>query len=137
MAKRGETWSENETKALLSVWGREEIMEMLNNTHKNAEIYEKISKEMSVLGYQRDLIQCRTKVKHLKTEYKKYKDALGRSAADRGKSPKYFNEMDVFLGDQPEATGLSIAIDTSSSDEENKSTKAREKEGWYQYFWQE
>ena len=56
--------------------GREEIMEMLNNTHKNAEIYEKISKEMSVLGYQRDLIQCRTKVKHLKTEYKKYKDAL-------------------------------------------------------------
>jgi len=57
MAKRGETWSENETKALLSVWGREEIMEMLNNTHKKAEIYEKISKEMSVLGYQRDLIQ--------------------------------------------------------------------------------
>lgn len=137
MAKRGETWSENETKALLSVWGREEIMEMLNNTHKNAEIYEKISKEMSVLGYQRDLIQWRTKVKHLKTEYKKYKDALGRSGADRGKSPKYFNEMDVFLGDQPEATGLSIAIDTSSSNEENKSTKAREKEGWYQHFWQE
>ena len=58
-------------------------MEMLNNTHKNAEIYEKISKEMSVLGYQRDLIRCRTKVKHLKTEYKKYKDALGRSGADR------------------------------------------------------
>ena len=73
-------------------------------------------------------------MKHLKTEYKKYKDALGCSAADRGKSPKYFNEMDVFLGDQPEATGLSITIDTSSSNEENKSTKAREKEGWYQYF---
>ena len=58
----------------------------------------------------------------------------GRSGADRGKSPKYFNEMDVFLGDQPEATGLSIAIDTSSSNEENKSTKARGKEGWYQHF---
>ena len=42
--------------------------------------------------------------------------------------------MDVFLGDQPEATGLSIAIDTSSSNEENKSTKARQKEGWYQHF---
>ena len=133
LAKRGETWSENEAKALLSVWGREEIIEILNNTHKNAEIYEKIKKEMSGLGYQRDLIQCRTKVKYQKTEYKKYKDALGRSGADKGKTPKYFNEMDVFLSDQPKATGLSIAIDTSSSNEENKSKKARE-EGWYQHF---
>ena len=112
-------------------------MEMLNDTHKTAKIYEKISKEMSVLCYQRDLIQCRTKAKHLKTEYKKYRDALGRSGADRGKTPKYFNEMDVFLGDQPEATGLSIAINKSSSNEGNKSKKAREKEGWYQHFSQE
>ena len=97
MSKRGETWTDKEVRDLISIWSREEIMKMLSNTHKNADIYNKMSTEMSVLGYQRDYLQCRTKVKHLKAEYKKYKGAIGRSGDDRGKPPKYFDEMNIFL----------------------------------------
>ena len=57
MPKRGETWTDKEVRDLISIWSREEIMEMLSNTHKNADIYNKMSTEMSVLGYQRDYLQ--------------------------------------------------------------------------------
>ena len=132
MSKSGQTWCDKEVGVLVSIWSREEIMERLKNTHKNSDIYRKISTEMSVLGYQRDYLQCRTKMKNLKAEYKKYKDALARSGADRGKPPKYFDEMDIFLGHQPEATRVSYAIDTSSSNKRDNSKKKYKKEGWYQ-----
>ena len=79
MAKRGETWSDDEVLALISIWSDEAILKMLATSHENADIYGKISSKLETLGFKRDLKQCRTKVKHLKTTYKKYKDALARS----------------------------------------------------------
>ena len=115
MAKRGETWSDDEVLALISIWSDEAILKMLAISHKNADIYGKISSKLETLGFKRDLKQCRTKVKHLKTTYKKYKDALARSGAARVKEPKFFEQLDIFLGDQPEAIGIDGAIDTLSS----------------------
>lgn len=83
--------------------------------HKNADIYGKMSAKLETLGFKRDLKQCRTKVKHLKTTYKKYKDALARSRVARVKEPKFFEQLDIFFGDQPEAIGIDGAIDTLSS----------------------
>jgi hypothetical protein len=125
MAKRGETWSDDEVLALISIWSQESILKMLATSRKNKDIYGKMSAKLETLGFQRDFTQCRTKVKHLKTTYKKYKDALARSGAARVKEPKFFDQLDVFLGDQPEATGIDAAIDTLSSsiseETENKS----------------
>ena len=106
MAKRGEAWSDDEVLALISIWSDEPILKMLATSHKNADIYGKISSKLETLGFKRDLKQCRTKVKHLKTTYKKYKDALARSRAARVKEPKFFEQLDIFLGDQPEAIGV-------------------------------
>lgn len=39
MVKRGETWSETETSALIAIWAKEEIQRELSNTHKNSEIF--------------------------------------------------------------------------------------------------
>ena len=64
-----------------------------------------MSAKLETLGIKRDLKQCRTKGKHLKTSYKKYKDSLARSGAARVKEPKFFEQLDIFLGDQPEAIG--------------------------------
>ena len=40
--------------------------------------------------------------------------------------------MDIFLGHQPEATGVSHGIDTLSSNKGDKLKKKYEKEGWHQ-----
>jgi hypothetical protein len=43
MAQKRELWSEKECLALLSAYGTEEIKKKLDGTHKNADIYRKIS----------------------------------------------------------------------------------------------
>lgn len=120
MSKKGEIWSEEECLALIYAWGDEEIQRKLSGTHKNADVYKKISRMMKESGdFDRDWKQCRTKIKHLKTEYKKHKDLLSRSGAGRGKEPKFFGQMDYFLGDKPEALGLEKSVDTSTAPEED------------------
>ena len=117
MAKRGETWSEKETSALIAIWGNEEIQRKLSNTHKNSEIYKKINEDLkTVYGFNRDHVQCRNKVKQLKSMYKKHKDSQTKSGAERKKTPKFFDDLDNFLNDKPDATGLTNAIDTSHTD---------------------
>ena len=87
----------------------------LDGTHKNTHMYQKISKMLLDNDYSRDWTQCRTKIKHLKSEYKRYNGELSRSGAGRTKPPRFFEELDSFLGDRPEAKGLRNAIDTSST----------------------
>ena len=116
MAKRAETWSEKETLALIAIRGNEEIQSKLSNTHKNSEINKKISKDLkAVNGFERDHIQCTNNMKQLKSVYKKYKDSLSTSGAGRKKPPKFFDDLDIFLNDKPDATGVANAIDTSNA----------------------
>ena len=52
MAKRGETWSDDEVLALISIWSDETILKMLATPHKNADIYGKISSKLGNLWVQ-------------------------------------------------------------------------------------
>ena len=113
MSQKRDAWSDKETLELLAAWGTEEIQKKLQGTHKNTDIYKRVSEMMKKKGIRRHRTQCRTKFKHLKTTYKKHKDNLSRSGAGRCKSPKFFDMMDSFLGDRPEAEGLENSIDTS------------------------
>ena len=113
MSKKRDVWSDKETLELLAAWGAEEIKKQLQGVHKNTDIYKKVSEMMKRKGIHRDWTQCRTKLKHLKSTYKKHKDNLARSGAGRCKSPKFFDMMDSFLADRPEAEGLDKSIDTS------------------------
>ena len=58
-------------------------------------------------------MQCRNKIKQLKSVYKNYKDSQTTSGAGRKKPPKFFDDKDNFLNDKPVATGVANAIDTS------------------------
>ncbi|KAK3745277.1 hypothetical protein QZH41_003742 [Actinostola sp. cb2023] len=116
--KKGETWSDNEVKALIAIWRDDKVLKMLNTTHKNSDIYKKMSTEMLALGYNRDYMQCRTKLKHLKTEYTKYNDQASRTGEGRAKTTKYFDEINAFWGDCPEAKGIEGAIDSTADLEE-------------------
>ena len=70
---RGSSWSDNEVRALIAIWGEDNIQEELDGAVRNKVIlnFDDIAMKMRQKGYERDWQQCRTKVKNLKKDYKK------------------------------------------------------------------
>ena len=64
-------WSNNATRALLAIWGEENIQEQLDGVARNRDIYEKISNCLSEQGFEYTWKQCRTKIKNLTQRYRK------------------------------------------------------------------
>ena len=63
---RGTSWTDNEVKALIGLWGESDVQEELDGVVRNKVVYEEIAKKMRQLGYNRDWGQCRNKIKSLK-----------------------------------------------------------------------
>ena len=63
---RGSSWSDNEVRALISIWGEDNIQEELDGAVRNQIIFNDIAAKMRKKGYERDWQQCRTKIKNLK-----------------------------------------------------------------------
>ena len=63
---RGSSWSDNEVRALISIWGEDNIQEELDGAVRNQVIFNNIATKMRERGYERDWQQCRTKIKNLK-----------------------------------------------------------------------
>ena len=64
-------WSNEETRALLGIWGAAEVQNQLDGIIRNRVIYEKIAASLSKLGYERTWQQCKTKIKNMVQRYKK------------------------------------------------------------------
>ena len=69
-------WSSEATKALISIWGEQNIQEQLDGVSRNKSIYEKIAAAMRAKGHRFDYKQCQTKVKKLTAKYRKVKHSL-------------------------------------------------------------
>ena len=69
-------WSSEATKALISIWGEQNIQEQLDGVSRNKSIYEKIAAAMRAKGHRFDYKQCRTKLKNLTAKYRKVKHSL-------------------------------------------------------------
>lgn len=67
---RGVAWLQSEVKALLDIWADQEIQEQLAGRLHNMCIYEKISRRLKDLGFNRTGEQCREKIKKLRRDYK-------------------------------------------------------------------
>ena len=65
------SWSIEETKTLISIWGEESVQSRLDCAHRNRHIFEQIVREMSDKGYEKTWQQCRTKIKNLIQKYRK------------------------------------------------------------------
>ena len=61
-------WTSEETRALIAIWGEEEIQNALDGVVRNKTIY---ARAMAELGYDKTWQQCRTKVKNLVQKYRK------------------------------------------------------------------
>ena len=68
-------------------------------TGPNKEVYEKLAAQMREAGYSRTGVQCREKIKKLKTECKKIENNNESGRARR--STKIFEAMDRILGHRP------------------------------------
>ena len=58
-------WTSEETKALIRIWGEEEVQNALNGIVRNKTIYQKVASAMASLDYVKTWQHCRTKVKNL------------------------------------------------------------------------
>ncbi|KAM9193083.1 bifunctional phosphoribosylaminoimidazole carboxylase/phosphoribosylaminoimidazole succinocarboxamide synthetase [Mergus octosetaceus] len=95
----GKHWTEEEVKALLSVWSEKSIRKQLRGTLRNKGIFIYIAKRLQELGVCRDWKQCRAKYKNLKYEYRTVKYA--HNSGDATKTMKFFHDLDAILQYEP------------------------------------
>ena len=75
MAAHGLTWTDEEVVALLDAWSDAAVQSELQGGYRNDHIYRRIVSELAARGFQRNIKQCRDKLKVLK---KKYKEVIDR-----------------------------------------------------------
>ena len=61
-------WSNDETKALVAIWGDADAQNQLDRVARNKPVYKKIATQLADAGFHR---QCKTKIKNLTQKYQK------------------------------------------------------------------
>ena len=69
-------WSQEETQALIGVWGETDVQRQLDGVAKNRTIYESISVQLRNLSYEKSWLQCRTKNNNMTNKYRKVSDFI-------------------------------------------------------------
>ena len=65
-ATRGSLWSDNEVRAIIAIWGESDVQDELDGAVRNKVVFQEIARKLKEQGYNRDLDQCRNKIKNLK-----------------------------------------------------------------------
>ncbi|KAJ7345178.1 hypothetical protein JRQ81_001128 [Phrynocephalus forsythii] len=97
--KRGVIWGNEETSALIKVWGEAEIKYALSSLKRNIEIFEVISSELAKLGFIRSASECRTKTKSLRKLYKQAVLQNSKSGSSHSKFLWYEEMANIFRTD--------------------------------------
>ena len=103
-------WTDAKVLRLIELWGEEGIQEQLEGAKWNKHVFEKLAKELQKMSSNKTADQCRTKMKKLKSEYRKIVDKHSQTGQGRT-NWKYFDAMDVILGHRP-TTRPSVVVDT-------------------------
>nr|XP_048712142.1 uncharacterized protein LOC125639347 [Caretta caretta] len=95
--KRAPAWTEREVRDLIAVWGEESVLSELRSSFQNAKTFVKISQGMKDRGHNRDLKQCRVKLKELRQAYQKTREANGHSGSEP-QTCRLYDELHSILG---------------------------------------
>ena len=79
MAARRLTWTDEVVVALLGMWLDAAVQSELQGAYRNDHMYRRIVSELATRGFQRNIKQCREKLKVLKKKYKEVIDRHRRS----------------------------------------------------------
>lgn len=86
------TWSDQETRLLLKIWGEDRIQLTLKGTTKNRHIYDYVATALGESGFTRTADQCYTRIKRLKAGYHHEKQDF-----------RYYKELEEILQKQSKA----------------------------------
>ncbi|KAM7144663.1 uncharacterized protein RBU57_014978 [Macrochelys suwanniensis] len=117
-ARRAPVWSNGELLDLIAVCGEEAVQSQLRSSRRNFDTFGQISRAMIERGHDRDAMQCRIKVKELRSAYRKAREANNHSGAPP-KTCRFYKELDAILGGDP-TTVPSTTVDTGERDEEEE-----------------
>ena len=91
-----------EVNCLIDVWGSDRIHKLFAGTHRNRDVYQRVSTSRVELGCAaRTWEKVRGKVNRLRVGYRKVKDKLNKSGEGSGTIPEWFNSIDAVLGTRP------------------------------------
>ena len=91
-ANKGANWNYEEAITLINIWSDANVQDEFEKSRRNTNIYEKIAKEMVEAGYERNIVQCRRKIKSLRSDYFAVKKENSKSE----KSEQSFQFFDAY-----------------------------------------
>ncbi|CAG5927595.1 unnamed protein product [Menidia menidia] len=95
------SWSDEETLALIDIWGEEDVQKSLRGFVHNGHVYAEISERLHDLGFSKSSEQCRWKVKSLRVNFRQCYD---KKKSGRKVDYKFFQPLERILGQ--EATSI-------------------------------
>uniref|UniRef100_A0A8C8RE99 Myb/SANT-like DNA-binding domain-containing protein n=1 Tax=Pelusios castaneus TaxID=367368 RepID=A0A8C8RE99_9SAUR len=124
--RRAPLWSMAEVLDLISIWGESAVQAQLRGSRRNYDTFGIISRAMSERGYDRDTMQCRSKVKELRITYHRAKEA-NRHSGSAPATCRYYKEIEAILSGDPTTTAKS-PVDTSARPEQDEDVIDEEEE---------
>ena len=126
-------WTDEETFKVIELWSENTLQAMLEGSRSNRHVFAKISKGMEEGGFSKTADQCASKIKKLKFEYQKIKDANNRSGHGR-KDWRFYDVMDEVLGHKPatqppvvvESATVAEQVEVSENDYSNAAEESNE-----------
>ncbi|MBN3288720.1 NNRD dehydratase, partial [Polyodon spathula] len=97
---RGFLWSDVETRALLDIWGEQDVQTALDGNFRNSHVYRDVACRLGEMGFDRTPEQCRIRVKGLKRQYYQAKEGIQKNGHYR-KICKFYDEMEGILSNRP------------------------------------
>jgi len=88
--ERGASWSFNETRILLSLWGQDMVQRQLTNSKRTRHVWEKIAEKIKEHGFERTPEQVRTRVFNMIAEYRRI---LKNPTPERKKKCIFFDAL--------------------------------------------
>ncbi|XP_050822878.1 zinc finger and SCAN domain-containing protein 29-like [Gopherus flavomarginatus] len=126
-SRQSPVWSNGEVLDLISVWGEEAVQSQLCSSCRNYDTYGQISRAIIEKGYDQDAVQCRVKVRELRTAYHKVREANHHAGA-APTTCRFYKELDKILGGNSASTPKST-MDTSEAIAAHSSTRQEEESG--------
>ncbi|XP_008398981.1 uncharacterized protein LOC103459291 [Poecilia reticulata] len=123
------TWSDEETLALIEIWGDVDIQRALRGFIHNGHVYAEISERLHDLGFSKTPEQCRSKVKSLRINFRQCYD---RKKSGRKMDYKFYHQLEQILGqeamsiDEFDERDDQAAVDPGSSDEQTNAPWSEE-----------
>ncbi|XP_032829565.1 uncharacterized protein LOC116953458 isoform X2 [Petromyzon marinus] len=120
-------WSDAETRVLLKLIQDINVGTILDGKRqRNAAVFKKIQRELSLRGVEKNWEAARWKWKALKAKYIAAKRAIGRNGAGTWTNFRFYSDMDKILGGRPNALRASAHLQDDRMEPSEEHAEAEE-----------